>query len=235
MSQKEAERDYQLRLYLLFMRKVYKNSFDGIMVTWNYIRLRKELSLRFACEEIDKTAAEAEAWIMDNKSKITAALHSNDFPCTLNKYCDNCEERLTSCTLFANKVSTDIEKPAGYLIKDNADAMNVYMFVKALRYKADVLNAKLKAYVDAKGNIDIGNGTTLGSDEEEDREYDAKALHGLLLEKGVNPDLIYKFTSVTRSDADKLLSKANLLLTEVELDTVSTKKIKKSFGLMSPE
>ncbi len=232
MTKKEAERDHQLKLYLLFMRKIHKDSFAAITVTWDYVRLKKQVSLSFIGGDIDKVSIEAEDWILDNRQKIHKAIKENNYPCNMNKYCDDCHERLTGCKIFGGKSSTDIEKPDVYMIRTDEDAINTFMFVKAVRYKADALNAKLKTYVEGKGRIPLGNGAFLGVEEEEEREYNTKDIHALLLSKGVDPDLIYKFTTMTRANVDKLLLKAKVMLKLEELDKVSKIKVSREFGLI---
>lgn len=235
MTRKEAERDYQLKLYLAFMRKEYKTDFGAIRVVWDYVRLNKKIELSFANEEIDREAADAENWVLDNRQQINEAIKNNDFPCSINKYCDDCPLRLSECTIFGGKASTDIEKPSEFVIKTEDDAKDVYAFIQAVKYKAEILTAKLKKFVDNSASpINIGDGMTLGYNEKQEREFDALKTHSLLLNKGIDPKIIYDFTTITRSDFEKLLLRAKVRLTEEELDKISAKKDSRKFGIVVP-
>jgi len=235
MTRKEAERDYQLKLYLAFMRKEYKTSFSAIRVVWDYVRLNKKMELSFTNEEIDREATDAENWVLNNRQQIGEAIKNNDFPCSINKYCNECPIRLSECTIFGGKTSTDIEKPNEFIIKTDDDAKNVYAFIQAVKFKSEVLTAKLKKFVDNSTQpINIGDGMVLGYNEKQEREFDALKTHSLLLAKGISPKIIYDFTTVTRSDFEKLLLKARVRLTEEELDAISTKKDSKKFGVVVP-
>lgn len=226
-DKKDMEVDFQMKLYALFMKKIYKDLIKSVTVEWQFLRFDKTFPITY--DNIDFIANETEEWIASKRKRIQDAITKNDFPCTENKYCGSCGFK-SECTIYGGKSTTDIEKPDTFVISNPENGKEVYEFIAAVKSKIEILNKKLKNYVEQNGPIDMGNGMRLDFYRKQGRKWSAQKTHALLLSKKIDPKTIYQFTTITDSDMVKLLAKAKIELTEQEIESISRPAVKTEFA-----
>ena len=235
LSEEELKHDMQMKLYVMMVYHVLPHdAITSVTIRHHYIRFGKLISYTFT--DAKSVADEAESWLRASINDIEKVISSNEgFPPHRNENCSSCYFfEQTICPLFNVKFQTDISNPTTFQVINDDTLRVAWKSVEVKRAEIKALTSKCKEYVSEKATTaKIDDRAILDFWAKQEREYNAKALTTLLVNKKVELKAILDYLSMTKTNFEKMCEKLGIELTPAELESVSKKKVKTEFDALT--
>jgi hypothetical protein len=231
MTLKQLKEDFQTMVYALLIYKFLpEGSFKRLIIRIDYIRYGEIVEYEInSIEGIKEIADRATNWIYSSIQNIEKEMIKTDgtaFQPIRNEYCHTCflgEDGM--CPLFNKQISGKLDDPFACWKRIETNKAENERLSKLC--KSFIKQCSDPVIIDKKAKLDFYLS--------KHRDFDVKKTTLLLLNKKIDMADFIRHYSITPAEIQKIFDDKKIVLTQEELDSISTLKSKQTFDAFTNE
>jgi DNA polymerase III epsilon subunit-like protein len=242
MTLKQLKEDFQTMVYALLIYKFLpEGSFKRLIIRIDYIRYGEIVEYEInSIEGIKEIADRATNWIYSSIQNIEKEMIKTDgtaFQPIRNEYCHTCflgEDGM--CPLFNKQISGKLDDPFACSVSTIQECMAAWKRIETNKAENERLSKLCKSFIkQCSDPVIIDKKAKLDFYLSKHRDFDVKKTTLLLLNKKIDMADFIRHYSITPAEIQKIFDDKKIVLTQEELDSISTLKSKQTFDAFTNE